>query len=170
MHELLVRLRQEDPADVAEEAVADPPLISVLLDGMGSDDPAVRTRAADAAEKAARRRPELLAPHADWLIDIARRARQKEVRWHAAQMIARVEMTEARAREASEVLERYLSDDSHIVEAWALSAIVALANDHPALRPRAHDLVHERLESDAPSVAARARLLVGQADSWPSSS
>ena len=170
MHELLERLREGKPEDAAAAAVADPPLIAVLLDGMTDDDSAVRTLASDAAEKAARERPELLAPHADTLIDIAATAEQKEVRWHAAQMIARVELSPERADEATRILEGYLSDRSHIVEAWAMSAIVALANDHPALRARARELVHGRLESDAPSVAARARLLLDQADSWPSGS
>jgi hypothetical protein len=63
----------------------------------------------------------------------------------------------------------YLDDESHIVEAWALSAITAIANAHPEHRARAAELVSDRLESEHASVRARARMLQAQADSWPSS-
>jgi hypothetical protein len=175
VHELLERLRGGDrrskrPSErAAAAAIADPPLIAVLLDGMRCDDEVVRMRAADAAEQAARERPELIAPHADALIEIAAGARQAEVRRHAAQMLARSELSDDRAAQATRVLHRYLSDDDgENVQAWALSAIVAIANDHPALREHARELVHDRLESDSPAVRARAEMLVGQADSWPS--
>lgn len=134
------------------------------------DDADVRFRAADAAEKAARERPDILAPHADSLIEIAAGTDQAGVRWHAAQMLARTELSDERARHAAEILERYLADDSRIVEAWALSAITAIANDHPELRARAKQLVEARLESDRAAVSARARMLQGQADSWPGAS
>jgi hypothetical protein len=83
-------------------------------------------------------------------------------------MLARVELSDERAVQASELLERYLDDGSPAVEAWALSAIVALANEHPDLRTRAREAVHARADSEAPPVRERARLLVDQADSWPS--
>jgi hypothetical protein len=133
-------------------------------------DPDVRFRAADAAEKAARERPDLLAPHADALIEIAAESDQPGVRWHAAQMLARTELSDERAAHASDVLEGYLDDDSHIVEAWALSAITAIANAHPEHRAHAQELVTERLESEHASVRARARMLQVQADSWPGTS
>jgi hypothetical protein len=168
VHELLERLRDGDPADAAAATLTDPPLIAVLLDGMRSGDSAVQANAADAAEQAARERPELLASHADALIEIASTARESEVRRNAAQMLARVELSDERAVQASELLERYLDDGSPAVEAWALSAIVALANEHPDLRTRAREAVHARADSEAPPVRERARLLVDQADSWPS--
>ena len=168
MHELLEGLRDGDSEEAAAAAVADPPLIAVLLDGMRCQDPVVRARAADAAERAARERPELLAPHADAVIEIAAGADEQEVRWHAAQMLARTELSAERAADATRILETYLSDDSRIVQAWALSAVTAIANDHPALRPRARELVHDKLGSEIQTVSARARALQGQADSWPS--
>ena len=130
----------------------------------------MRFGAADAAEKAARERPDLLGPHADTLIDIAADSEQPGVRWHVAQMLARTELSAERATHATEILERYLADDSRIVEAWALSAITAIANDHPELRTRAKQLVEARLGSEHASVSARARMLQGQADSWPDAS
>ena len=47
--------------------------------------------------------------------------------------------------------------------------IVTLANEHPALRTRARELVHARTGTDAEPVRARAALLLDQADPWPAS-
>jgi hypothetical protein len=169
VHELLERLRDGDPEDAAAEALADPPLVAVLLEGMVERDEIVSARAATAAELAARERPELFAAHAGALIAIAAAARHEDVRRRAAQMLARVELSPERAGHASRILEGYLADASEEVRAWALSAIVALANDHPGLRPRARELVEERLEDDGPpAISERAALLKSQADSWPS--
>ena len=174
MHELLERLRGADRDSkggserAAAAAVADPPLIAVLLDGMRCGDEIVRLRAADAAEKAARERPELVAPHADALIDVAGSAREPEIRWHAAQMLARVELSDERAVEATRILEAYLDDASPKVRGWALSALVAIANHHADLRGAARDHVIGCTESGDAGLAARARLLLSQADSWPS--
>ena len=170
MHELLERLRGSDASEIAGEVVADPPLIAVLLDGMLGDDDGIRPLAAAAAEHAARERPELLAPHADALIDVAERARDPETRRFVAQMLARVELSDARADQATVILDGYLAGDDELVQAWALSAIVALANEHPRLRRHAGELVHERIDSDVPPVAERAGLLRDQAESWPSGS
>jgi hypothetical protein len=134
---------------------------------MRDGDPRVRTRAADAAEQAARERPELLAPHADALVDIAREA-DPELRPYVAQLLARTELSDERAATATEILERYLADEGAAAQAWALSAVTAIANDHPELRPRARERVHAALGSDDETVSTRARALQGQADSWPS--
>jgi hypothetical protein len=172
VHELLEALRagDVDAEEAARTATADPPLIAVLLDGMRCDDPRVRPLAGEAAEAAARERPELVAPHADALLEIAATAEQEEVRRHAAQLLARTELGEERAREAADVLERYVSDASDAVRGWGLSALVAIANEHPALRRRARELVREALESGEGVLLERARLLADQADSWPSNS
>ena len=161
-------LSGRDPAEIAAAVVADPPLIASLLDAMLQDDERIQAQGAEAAELAARERPELLAPHADALIGAARTARGADTRRNVAQMLARVELSDERAAEATEVLERYLADGDLGVEAWALSAIVALANDHAALRDRARELVHARIDDGAPALRERARLLLDQADSWPS--
>jgi hypothetical protein len=170
VHELLERLRGSDASDIADEVVADPPLIGVLLDGMLGEEGDIQALAATAAEQAARERPELLAPHADGLIDAAGCARDAATRRCLAQMLARVELSDERAAQATEILDAYLADADELVQAWALSAIVALANEHPALRAHAGAVVRERIESDAPPVGERARLLQDQAESWPSGS
>lgn len=157
------------PDEAAAAALADPPLVAVLLAAMRSGESQdERGRAGAAAELVARERPELLAPHADALIDIAATAEAPAVRVAAAQVLARVELSDERAEDATAVLGTYLTGDDPAVEAWALSAIVAIANERPALRSHAAELVGERVESGDEQVRDRAQLLQGQADSWPS--
>jgi hypothetical protein len=162
-------LLAKPPDEAAQAALADPPLVAALLAGMrsaASEDE--RGRAGAAAELVARQRPELLAPHADALIDIAATTGEAAVRVSAAQMLARVELSDERTEHATRALESYLDAGDSAVQAWALSAIVAIANEHPALRAHAAELVGERVESDDEQVRDRAQLLQGQADSWPS--
>jgi hypothetical protein len=161
------RLKDVDPEEAARRVLADPPLVAMLIEGMVEGDPG----AAEASELVARERPELFATHAPALIAIAASARNEDVRRSASQLLARVELSEERAAEAARILERHLDgDDAAEARAWALSAVVALANTHPSLRPRARELVREGAGSDAEPVRARAELLAGQADSWPSTS
>jgi hypothetical protein len=49
---------------------------------MIADDPVLRSRAADAAEKVSRRRPELLAAHKRRLLGHVAEVPQQGVRWH----------------------------------------------------------------------------------------
>src|SRR4051812_13888551 len=157
-----------EPDEAAAAALADPPLVARLLDAMGAEAEDRRKRAGAAAELVARERPELLAPHADALIGIGSECGDDAIRLSVAQMLARVELSGERARQASAVLEGYLSGADGAVQAWALSAIVAIANDHSSLRERASALVQERTGSDVAPLRERAAMLVDQAASWPS--
>src|SRR5690606_14505511 len=75
--------------EVAEMIAADQALFDEVFDAMLLDDPVIRLRAADAVEKASRRRPERLAPHKAALLGEVAEIDQKEVRWHVAQMLPR---------------------------------------------------------------------------------
>ncbi len=54
--------------EVVDDVLADPQLFTALIEAMTAQDPVVRLRAADAAEKVTRRRSALLAPHKDRLL------------------------------------------------------------------------------------------------------
>jgi hypothetical protein len=57
-----------------------------LIRGLWSEDPLVRMRAADAAEKITRSSPDLLRPHKRELLGLMVEAKQQELRWHLAAM------------------------------------------------------------------------------------
>ncbi len=79
--------------EVARDVLADPSLFPVLFAATGDDDPVVRLRAADAAEKVTRQRPDLLRPHAAAVLELLAGTPDAGVRWHAAQLVARLPLT-----------------------------------------------------------------------------
>lgn len=149
--------------EVVERVLADPALFEPVFEAIGDDDPLVRMRAADVAEKVTARRPELLRPHARRLLELAG-IDQQEVRWHVAQMLPRVPLTTAQRRRAIAILEGYLDDRSSIVRTWAMDALARLSAADPALRARVVPLVRELTESGTPAMRARGRRLLGDLD------
>jgi hypothetical protein len=113
--------------------VADEPgklrnVIELLRD---PDDPVVRMRAADVAEKATRLDPRLLQPYKRELLSLLAESVQCEVRWHLAQMIPRLKLTLAELPEAIGSLLGYLTDRSAIVKTCAMQALTDLVLLYP---------------------------------------
>ena len=77
-HPVLQRLAVGSPGvvgaadEVAREIEDDPDLFAVVADGLGDEDVGVRNRAANALDKATRRHPERLQPHAEAVLEAAR--------------------------------------------------------------------------------------------------
>jgi HEAT repeat protein len=144
--------------EVAREVLADPALVAELVDGLDSRDPVVRMRAADAMEKVSAERAEWLQAHCERLLEHAVATCQQEVQWHAAQILARLDLSQGQLRRTVDLLRRYLAaSPSRIVRASALEALADLADRHPRLRAKIRRLAEEALESGVPSLAARAR-------------
>jgi hypothetical protein len=85
-----------------------------------SDDEVVRMRAADAIEKISNRRPGHLQQHKKEILAVAASAVQQEVRWHAAQMIPRLNLSPAERVVAVEILFDYLRGKSSIIKTFAM--------------------------------------------------
>lgn len=66
--------------EVAAVLSRDPELFPQLIVGLWAEDPLVRMRAADAAEKVTRQHPELLQPYKKELLGLMRKATQQELR------------------------------------------------------------------------------------------
>src|SRR5580704_9432725 len=96
--------------EVAALVAAKPRLFSELMEGLWSEDPLVRMRAADAAEKVTSTQPKLLAPHKKELLGLLAEATEQELRWHLAAMIPRLQLNDGERRVAAAVLRSYLDD------------------------------------------------------------
>jgi len=146
--------------EVAALVLAEDSRFPSLLDLVAHADTVVRMRATDAAEKAARVRPELLAPFATKLLALAS-SEQQEVRWHIAQMLPRLQLTGAkRARAEAILLVEYLHDASRITRACALEALGALSRGDAEVQGRVAALARRHLDDEAPAVRSKARQLV----------
>ncbi len=139
---------------------ADTERFDELFACLGDSDPLVRVRAADAVEKVTRTRPELLARHKRWLLEALPDDSESQVRRHASQMLARLDLTTAEHVRAVAVLTRLLGDGSRFVQTAALDSLAKLATRDDALRPAVRALLTDRLQDGSSAVRARARALL----------
>jgi FimV-like protein len=127
---------------------------------MWSDNPVVRMRAADAAEKVTVKRPELLHPHKHELLGLLAEAEQIELRWHLALMVPRLELSVRERERAAAALQRYLEDRSSIVKTFAIQGLADLARQDTGLRDTAKRILEESLRTGTAAMKARARKLL----------
>lgn len=145
---------------VAALVARDPRLFPKLIAGLWSEDPLVRMRAADAAEKVTRANRKLLHPYKKELLGLMAEAGEQEMRWHLAAMIPRPSLT-ARERElAISLLTSYLEDRSSIVKTFALQGLADLAQDDSSLRSKVVEILREASRSGTPAMKARSRKLL----------
>jgi hypothetical protein len=116
-------------------------------------------RAADAAEKVAGRRPELLHPFKTELLGLASETSQQEVRWHLALIIPRLPLTRAERERSFALLKQFLRDRSSIVKTCALQGLAELAKTNPELQPEVLGIVEHAYRAGTPAMKARARKL-----------
>jgi hypothetical protein len=133
-----------------------------LMECLWSENPVLRMRAADAAEKVSAKKPRLLDRHKAALLGLLARAEQIELRWHLALMIPRLRLTAPERQRAREALECYLDDRSSMVKTFALEGLADLARTDVALCPDVKQLLENAVHRGTPAMKARARKLLEQ--------
>src|SRR5271156_3801548 len=91
---------------VAAMVAEAPELFPELIAGLWSEDPLVRMRAADAAEKVTRKKHELLQTHKRELLGLMAETEQQELRWHLAAMVPRLRLNARERQMAISALDR----------------------------------------------------------------
>jgi len=127
---------------------------------MCADDPLVRMRAADAAEKVSRKQPQLLRPFKAELLRLLDEAGEQELRWHLAQMVPRLPLSGRERLRAAATFRRYLEDRSSILKTCALQAIADIAADHESLRAETRACLGYAAKNGTAAMKARARKLL----------
>lgn len=77
-----------------------PALLDDVVAGFLHDDPVIRMRCVDVAEKVSVVHPEWFQPHKNAVLSPASMVEEKEVRWHMAQMLPRLQLSAAERRRA----------------------------------------------------------------------
>src|SRR5690242_8914656 len=114
-------------AEAVRDIARTPTLFADLFAGLFDADPVVRMRAADAVEKSTRQHPDLLQPWKRALLDQISISPDKEVRWHVAQIMPRLNLTPVEREQAVKILTGYLADKSSIVRTFSMQALADLA-------------------------------------------
>jgi hypothetical protein len=149
---------------IAAQVLKDHRRFKELIRCLWSDDPITSMRAADAVEKVSRRYPDILHPFKVELLVLLSEATQQELRWHLAQMIPRLELSERERHRAAETFRNYLNDRSSIVKTFAIQALADLARDDASMRPEVRALVETHMRSGTAAMRARCRKLMKQLD------
>ncbi|HYD64885.1 ACT domain-containing protein [Azospirillum sp.] len=144
---------------VAESVLMDPAQIPELVDCLFDEHAGVRMRAADALERVSRTHD--LTPYAERLLTEGAAIEQAEVRWHLAQILPRLALTEPQRWHAASLMGAWFRRaESRIVRTSALQGMVDLAEQNALLRDMAADMIRAALRSGIPSLAARARRIL----------
>lgn len=148
--------------EVAREILVNPAIASAAVRLLDADDPVVRSRAADALEKASRERPALIQSYRRTLLRLAKTAKQQEIKWHVAQMLPRLRLNPRERSGAISALRGYANDPSQIVQVCALQALWEVASRKGRREVWIVRFVRQRALDGGPAVRARAkRLLCG---------
>lgn len=123
---------------LADEVVAfvlqHPDLIADLAVGLDAADDVIRGRTADAMEKIARSRPDLLVSYLPQLVAISRSDPVPMVRMHVAMLLGHLAIYSEHADQLTSALFDILDDESVFARSWAIVSLCILARKHPAER------------------------------------
>jgi hypothetical protein len=166
MHELLQALSGTDRRSVGEadrvvfRVLEQPELIGILFQGLETTDTVLRMRCADAIEKVTAKRPELLVPFKQHILQQLVTIDQQEVRWHVAPMLARLPLTADEENTVVALLLGFTTDQSSIVKTLAMQALADIARRSPRLLPEIRQHIEELSAIGTPAMKARGRNLL----------
>jgi len=168
MHPLLQKLEGGDRRsigradEVASDVLNDPGLFHVLIEGLNIENPIIKMRASDAMEKASIEHPEYLLPFKKQLMEVANNSEQKEVRWHMAQILPRLNLNHKENIAVIDILLTYLSGNSSIVNTFVMQAFANIAKTDEKLRPSLLAHISELTTEGTPAMKARGKKLLAE--------
>lgn len=110
-------------AAVAAEVIAQPVRLADLAKGLRSEDDLIRARTCMALEVISRDHPALLTFIAPQLVELAARERVPQARWHLAETLGRVALSDEQLEQIIDALLAYLADGSKIVRYTAVETL-----------------------------------------------
>lgn len=145
---------------VVKHILSNPMDIKQLMECLEEDNEALRMRCCDAMEKLSRLHPDWFKPYKLMLLKTAKTLTQKEVRWHMAQIIPRLELTNKQIYAAYETFSVYLNDKSSIVKTFAMQALTDLALKEPTLFNETRELIQKLGSNGTPAMRSRSKQLL----------
>jgi len=138
-----------------------PALINDLLNVISPGKEAFNMRAMDAIEKATLNDFDLLQPYKKLLLDDLIYQQQKEIRWHFAQIITRLRLTNRERKHVANVLiADFLNDESSIVKTNTLEALTELSISDSELTLKVQAIIKKAISSGTPAMVTRCKKLL----------
>ncbi len=122
-----------------------------------SHDRLVAMRCADAIEKITIKTPGYLVKHKTEILELCKKARNKELQWHLALILPRLALSGNEFKFAWKLLSAWATDthESKIVRVNAITGLAALARKDSLLRVRLYDILEKVGAENIPSLNAR---------------
>jgi len=146
--------------EVVNMVLANPQLFDDVVNAILTDDPGIRMRASDAAEKITLIHSEWLHPYKKLFLDKISKINQQEVRWHTAQMMPRLKLTEAERKRVFDLLLTYLEDKSRIVKTSTMQALADIAIQDNAYLNQVQRLLSGLIQEGSPAMKVRGKKLL----------
>ena len=149
-------LRSDGMANEAAKFVLEnPQIFDDLIIGLNESDDVIRGRTADALEKVARERPDLLIGHLQQMMDLARTEEVPVVKMHLAMIFGHLAVYEDSVGQLISVLYDLLEDESVFTRSWAIASLCIIGRKYPPECQRTLNRLSQ-LQGDS-SVAIRSR-------------
>lgn len=146
--------------EVVARVLKEPELFGELMSGIGLDDPLVRMRCADAAEKISAIHPDWLQPYKRKLLGELANIEQQEVRWHVAAMLVRLKLSAVERKCVVELLLSWTNDRSSIVKTLSMQALADIALQDAGSLPEVRKHIEELCIIGTPAMKARGKKLL----------
>ncbi len=134
-----------------------PGLMVDLIAGLDHDDATVRGHTADALEKIARDRPELLTDHIPGILESLRSDPVPMVRMHLAMVLGHLADNETHAGEFIDALLPLLQEESVFAASWAIASLCILGRLIPARSEHILQEIAAQRDHHSPAIRVRVR-------------
>jgi HEAT repeat protein len=137
MNQILEWLSVGDPRsdgmadEAAEFVLSNPEVYEELYAGLRVEEDIVRSRAADALEKVAREKPELLIGNLPEIIHLAKTDPKPAVKMHLAMIFGHLAIYEEVKEQLISALLYQLEDTSVFTQGWAITSLCILGRKYP---------------------------------------
>jgi hypothetical protein len=132
-----------------------------LFAGLFDADRLVIMRSADAIEKITQTHPEYLESHKGQLLRLLQSAKHIELKWHLAQLMARLKLDEEETGIVWDKLTQWAHDKkgSRVVRVLSMQSLYDIQKQYPELKKDFMDTINTVDRENIPSIKARIRIL-----------
>ena len=157
-------LRSIGKADVIVKQIGNgQTLFDEIFLGIFDNDPLIRMRSADVAEKVSHKYPLLLKKHKSKILKNLGDFRHQEVKWHIALMASYLGLNTTESEKVFSELSKWaIADKSKIVRVNSLQALADISMNNNNIKAKTLDLIKEQIKMGVPSLMSRGKKLLTQ--------
>jgi hypothetical protein len=143
--------------EVADVVLKNPSLFDEVMMCLDETNDVIRGRTADALEKIARVKPDLLVEHLPKLLQVAGEDTVPMVKMHLAMIMGHLAIYQERVDSLTKSLFNLLEDESVFTRSWAIVSLCIFARKFPHLQPQIVDCIAAYGQDDSIAIRTRVR-------------